>query len=284
MYSRLIATASVLSMLVPTSTLAYSIEHIQASAHRQRVDVAQSQRVRSQRTVVSPGVRGRQSPSIKRLWLRVFEGDERAVVSLGRKYRDGSGVARHASLAYFFLYYAAQRNDVGAAKEFQALVDQMTLEEVADAIVYTEFLAYAASSSDALSYKLGRKKDLLTDRPGSFFEPRRVEPVNARNAQRRSDVNTILNAVYQYAIDHNGNLPDGIPTGSFVEICVSQSVGCTDLSLDILTESYLVQVPVDPSQSSSSVKTGYAIMKDSKGRVTVKALHPEDGLDISVTR
>ena len=30
---------------------------------------------------------------------------------------------------------------------------------------------------------------------------------DARNAQRRSDVNTILNAVYQYAIDNNGTMP-----------------------------------------------------------------------------
>ena len=39
---------------------------------------------------------------------------------------------------------------------------------------------------------------------------------DTRNAQRRSDVNTILNAVYQYAIDNNGTLPATItvtPTG-----------------------------------------------------------------------
>ncbi|HPN81189.1 MAG TPA: type II secretion system protein, partial [bacterium] len=37
---------------------------------------------------------------------------------------------------------------------------------------------------------------------------------DTRNAQRSIDVNTILNAVYQYAIDNNGNLPGNITTTS----------------------------------------------------------------------
>ena len=36
---------------------------------------------------------------------------------------------------------------------------------------------------------------------------------DARNAQRRSDVNTILNATYQFAIDNNGLLPGCLGSG-----------------------------------------------------------------------
>jgi prepilin-type N-terminal cleavage/methylation domain-containing protein len=71
---------------------------------------------------------------------------------------------------------------------------------------------------------------------------------DARNAQRRSDVNTILNAVYQYAIDHNGTLPTGITTVT-KHICATGAGTTCDtsgISLDVLTGSYIVKLPHDP--------------------------------------
>ncbi len=116
---------------------------------------------------------------------------------------------------------------------------------------------------------------------------------DARNAQRRSDVNTILNAVYQYAIDNNGNLPTGIATDSAnaEEICLSSidSTTCEAyvspaVSLNVLTGSYLVSVPADP-QSASGTGTNYWIYQDSNGRVTVYAPGTEnDESTITVTR
>ena len=43
---------------------------------------------------------------------------------------------------------------------------------------------------------------------------------DTRNAQRNADVNTILNSVYQYAIDNNGSLPTTMTTTQ-TEICVT---------------------------------------------------------------
>ncbi|PIR54478.1 hypothetical protein COU75_00605 [Candidatus Peregrinibacteria bacterium CG10_big_fil_rev_8_21_14_0_10_42_8] len=119
---------------------------------------------------------------------------------------------------------------------------------------------------------------------------------DARNAQRRSDVNTILNAAYQYAIDNNGTLPACIDTTA-KGVCTGGS-NCTGYTaptsglpvagcdLDALTGSYLVNLPTDPSGTpTGSVEyTGYDIVRDTNKRVTVTAPFAENGATISVTR
>jgi prepilin-type N-terminal cleavage/methylation domain-containing protein len=107
---------------------------------------------------------------------------------------------------------------------------------------------------------------------------------NARDAQRRSDVNTILNAVYQYAIDNNGTMPSGIAT-SATEICVTNAATCTGVDLDVLTGSYLVRIPQDP-QSATATGTNYFILRDvNTNRITVSAPGVETpNTTISVTR
>ncbi|MBM3231520.1 type II secretion system protein [Candidatus Peregrinibacteria bacterium] len=118
---------------------------------------------------------------------------------------------------------------------------------------------------------------------------------DARDAQRRSDVNTILNAVYQYAIDHNGTIPTCInTTNKGVCIggsnCASYAGGTggpgTGCDLDALTGSYIVNLPTDPggTPNGDSVQyTGYDIVRDTNGRVTVSAPEAEN-TTISVTR
>ena len=110
---------------------------------------------------------------------------------------------------------------------------------------------------------------------------------DARDAQRRSDVNTVLNAVYQYAIDNNGNLPAGIPTTTALEICATASSDCdaaVAVDLDVLTGSYLVKIPVDPQEPSTSTGTNYLIVQDANGHITVSAPGAEQATSISVTR
>lgn len=110
---------------------------------------------------------------------------------------------------------------------------------------------------------------------------------DARNAQRRSDVNTILNAVYQYAIDNRGAVPTGIST-AFLPICRTGAASCVNgVDLTILTQtgSYLVKVPIDPSlDPNTGTGTRYNIKKDAvNSRLTVTGTAEPSGT-IEVTR
>jgi prepilin-type N-terminal cleavage/methylation domain-containing protein len=112
------------------------------------------------------------------------------------------------------------------------------------------------------------------------------------NAQRRTDVNTILSATYQYSIDNDGSLPSTIPTSSTCaatatnEVCKTDAASCTglvDLSDLTTDEEYIVSVPTDPTGESTN-GAGYHIAQSSNGRVTVCAPDAEQGATISVTR
>lgn len=104
-----------------------------------------------------------------------------------------------------------------------------------------------------------------------------------RNAQRRADVNTILNAVYQYAIDNNGNIPASITTTA-TEICATSTcTGLIDLTVLTTNQKYLVSVPVEPQKTNVN-GAGYMISKSANGRVTVEAQFEEQSAVIAATR
>lgn len=107
---------------------------------------------------------------------------------------------------------------------------------------------------------------------------------DTRNAQRHVDVNTILNAVYQYTIDNNGTLPTSITTG-VLEICATGGTctGLADLSVLTTSEKYLTSIPNEPQKTNAN-GAGYQIIKSANGRITVSAQFEEQGATISVTR
>lgn len=103
---------------------------------------------------------------------------------------------------------------------------------------------------------------------------------DTRNAQRWSDVNTILNATYQYAIDNDGVLPAGI-TDTVVCIKSDVATSCT-ADLDVLSPTYLVELPSDPQATTTG---NYTIVSSSTtNRITVAAPAAEQGKTIEVTR
>lgn len=104
----------------------------------------------------------------------------------------------------------------------------------------------------------------------------------ARNAQRRADVLTVLNAIHQYFID-SGDFPTGIDS-NYKQLGTATS-GCDDTCGDwtlqgacldltsVLTPTYISAIPKD--QQGSDAETGYAVTKDANNRITVRACKTE---------
>lgn len=118
---------------------------------------------------------------------------------------------------------------------------------------------------------------------------------SARNAQRRSDVNAILNAVHQYAANHNGSLPSGITTS---EKTVGSDTAGDQLNLcGSLVPDYIADMPVDPStgtktpagsnctDSGAEYDTKYTIKSSGTSNRLVVTATADDGVEtFSVTR
>lgn len=129
---------------------------------------------------------------------------------------------------------------------------------------------------------------------------------SARDAKRRAEVNAILNAISQYAIDHGGTYPcdpSGSPcVDSTWRMLGNQTWGCDQnaicqtttsiasacLFLRTLSGAYLTTVPADPRYGS-----GDSLMANSKSfyivrtvgeRLTVKACRAEVGDVSTVSR
>ncbi len=117
----------------------------------------------------------------------------------------------------------------------------------------------------------------------------------ANNTQRQSDVNTILNAINQYASDNRGSLPSGITTS--VKTITSTS-GASNIDLcSVLVPTYIADLPIDPTagtespansictDSGATYNTAYTVVKSASGnRVTVAAPSAENSATITVTR
>jgi general secretion pathway protein G len=113
---------------------------------------------------------------------------------------------------------------------------------------------------------------LVAVNPGRQF-------ASARDTQRRADLYGMTNAVYQYATEHNGNIPTAI-TASPTNVGTGTGV---DLST-VLVPTYIAAMPKDPSNGTDA-DTQYIIFSNNSGRVVASGsseLNP--GTYITVVR
>lgn len=119
---------------------------------------------------------------------------------------------------------------------------------------------------------------------------------DARNAQRRSDVEAILNAIWQYALDSGGSLPCQTGTGPCIDttvrmlgiatagcdntsICPDATVGtsaCLDLA-GALAPKYIFAIPQDPQANADM--TRYVVQEAPGNRVRVTACDLENEVE-----
>ena len=132
---------------------------------------------------------------------------------------------------------------------------------------------------------------LVAVNPGRQF-------AQARDAQRRADLLGITNSVYQFAAEHNGNLPDTNPdpnVNSFPSTPTRIGTGAGNFNLgaageieaavgsqEIVVPTYIAAIPKDPS-TGTDANTMYTIYRDTNGRLVATASGELSGV-ISVTR
>jgi prepilin-type N-terminal cleavage/methylation domain-containing protein len=114
----------------------------------------------------------------------------------------------------------------------------------------------------------------------------------ARNSQRISNVNAILNAVGERVSDNHGTFEGAVAGTS--QACPSLATGVDyainkgptsapgALDLSCLTPAYIPALPADPKATAPD--TGYVLNLDENDRVTVKAPLAELGTTIAAGR
>ena len=127
----------------------------------------------------------------------------------------------------------------------------------------------------------------------------------ARNTQRRADLYQLTNGIYQFAAEHNGNLPGTddtvlIPNFPPAATCIGTLTGAPDNCFNLgaagdvdgqsdgvtepIVPTYMAAVPYDPSVGSLGNASYTVFLDATTGRITAAAPGAELNAVISVTR
>jgi len=124
----------------------------------------------------------------------------------------------------------------------------------------------------------------------SVLNPAR-QLAKARDSQRKTDIYSIAGAVYQFASEHSGDLPDtdGNPlTSNFptTATCIGTGASCFNLAAagasEPIVPTYMAVMLKDP-KTGTDANTGYLINKDANGRIVLSATGEVDN-PITVTK
>ncbi len=119
---------------------------------------------------------------------------------------------------------------------------------------------------------------------------------DVRDARRRAETVSLLNAILKYQIDHDGDLPAGIdsdpgtaqvlgtaPSGCDASCtAIATEEACLDVTAALVDE-YLASIPMDPD-TGTVTNTDYYVNRSATGRITIGACDPESAPQISISR
>lgn len=122
-----------------------------------------------------------------------------------------------------------------------------------------------------------------------------------KDSRRATDVDSILSAVHQSVVDNKGTYPTNMPaagaekqlgTGDVTQCPAisngdcSTTAGCVDLMSGAQNlATFLKTMPSDPGSSDTPPQaTGYAVVRDANGIVTVKACYTDGTTTVSASR
>lgn len=132
---------------------------------------------------------------------------------------------------------------------------------------------------------------LIAVNPGRNF-------AQARDAQRKSDLLQLTNAIYEFASEHEGDLPGTDDTTAVPNFpAVSTEIGTAGFNLggagavdgnddgvdEPIVPTYIAAIPFDPGIGDAA-NTGYFVYRDANGRIVVTATSELDSSTITVTR
>lgn len=121
---------------------------------------------------------------------------------------------------------------------------------------------------------------------------------DARDARRTSDVDSILTAIHQSIVDNAGSLPSNMPAAGTTAQLGTAGADCADYGtpacgtvaacVNLMTGTdnltpYLKSMPVDPLGTDAN-ETGYSVLVDANGIVTVTACATEGATTIEASR
>lgn len=106
---------------------------------------------------------------------------------------------------------------------------------------------------------------------------------DSRDNQRSHDVHVLLNALYQYSADNEGNFPSSVEITQ-KEICrtgAPSCVGLIDIAALVDNQTYLVGSPIDPLCTDGGGDcgengTGYWLAKTAGGQLHITATSAEN--------